>query len=151
MDFLLYLAFSLATRFHLSRALQEVAKTGRLPVVNFAAGGIATPADAALMMQLGVDGEAPGVSVVFSYAAVYFFGGGVVLCAVFLFFFYVPHEFSFFVKARFSLVLTLYHSSLTFVCFSFAPHEFRVSLTIAYCCWKEELVGRCPKAGGDVM
>jgi len=34
----------------------EVAKTGRLPVVNFAAGGIATPADAALMMQLGVDG-----------------------------------------------------------------------------------------------
>ncbi len=36
--------------------LQEVAKTGRLPVVNFAAGGIATPADAALMMQLGVDG-----------------------------------------------------------------------------------------------
>ena len=29
---------------------------GRLPVVNFAAGGIATPADAALMMQLGVDG-----------------------------------------------------------------------------------------------
>ena len=30
--------------------------TGRLPVVNFAAGGIATPADAALMMQLGVDG-----------------------------------------------------------------------------------------------
>ena len=41
----------------LERALQEVAKTGRLPVVNFAAGGIATPADAALMMQLGVDGE----------------------------------------------------------------------------------------------
>ncbi len=34
----------------------EVATTGRLPVVNFAAGGIATPADAALMMQLGVDG-----------------------------------------------------------------------------------------------
>ncbi|MFB3819961.1 MAG: pyridoxal 5'-phosphate synthase lyase subunit PdxS [Candidatus Methylomirabilales bacterium] len=34
----------------------EVAKGGRLPVVNFAAGGIATPADAALMMQLGVDG-----------------------------------------------------------------------------------------------
>jgi len=34
----------------------EVAKTGRLPVVNFAAGGIASPADAALMMQLGVDG-----------------------------------------------------------------------------------------------
>jgi pyridoxal 5'-phosphate synthase pdxS subunit len=34
----------------------EVARTGRLPVVNFAAGGIATPADAALMMQIGVDG-----------------------------------------------------------------------------------------------
>jgi len=33
-----------------------VAAAGRLPVVNFAAGGIATPADAALMMQLGVDG-----------------------------------------------------------------------------------------------
>ncbi|HHV61244.1 MAG TPA: pyridoxal 5'-phosphate synthase lyase subunit PdxS [Firmicutes bacterium] len=36
--------------------LVEVARTGRLPVVNFAAGGIATPADAALMMQLGADG-----------------------------------------------------------------------------------------------
>jgi len=35
---------------------QEVAETGKLPVVNFAAGGIATPADAALMMQLGMDG-----------------------------------------------------------------------------------------------
>lgn len=34
----------------------EVAELGRLPVVNFAAGGIATPADAALMMQLGCDG-----------------------------------------------------------------------------------------------
>jgi pyridoxal 5'-phosphate synthase pdxS subunit len=34
----------------------EIARTGKLPVVNFAAGGIATPADAALMMQLGVDG-----------------------------------------------------------------------------------------------
>ncbi len=34
----------------------ETARLGRLPVVNFAAGGIATPADAALMMQLGVDG-----------------------------------------------------------------------------------------------
>ena len=33
-----------------------VAEQGRLPLVNFAAGGIATPADAALMMQLGVDG-----------------------------------------------------------------------------------------------
>ncbi len=36
--------------------VRQVAETGRLPVVNFAAGGIATPADAALMMQLGVDG-----------------------------------------------------------------------------------------------
>jgi pyridoxal 5'-phosphate synthase pdxS subunit len=36
--------------------VKEVAETGTLPVVNFAAGGIATPADAALMMQLGVDG-----------------------------------------------------------------------------------------------
>jgi pyridoxal 5'-phosphate synthase pdxS subunit len=36
--------------------VKEVADTGTLPVVNFAAGGIATPADAALMMQLGVDG-----------------------------------------------------------------------------------------------
>ncbi len=36
--------------------LKETAELGRMPVVNFAAGGIATPADAALMMQLGVDG-----------------------------------------------------------------------------------------------
>ena len=36
--------------------LAEVAKEGRLPVVNFAAGGIATPADAALLMHLGSDG-----------------------------------------------------------------------------------------------
>jgi len=36
--------------------LIEVHKTGRLPVVNFAAGGVATPADAALMMQLGAEG-----------------------------------------------------------------------------------------------
>jgi pyridoxal 5'-phosphate synthase pdxS subunit len=34
----------------------EVARLGELPVVNFSAGGIATPADAALMMQLGADG-----------------------------------------------------------------------------------------------
>ncbi|TKJ28218.1 MAG: pyridoxal 5'-phosphate synthase lyase subunit PdxS [Chloroflexi bacterium B3_Chlor] len=34
----------------------ETAQLGRLPVVNFAAGGIATPADAAMMMQLGLDG-----------------------------------------------------------------------------------------------
>lgn len=36
--------------------IKEVKELGRLPVVNFAAGGIATPADASLMMQLGVDG-----------------------------------------------------------------------------------------------
>ncbi|KIW70827.1 pyridoxine biosynthesis protein pyroA [Phialophora macrospora] len=36
--------------------LRQTAELGRLPVVNFAAGGIATPADAALMMQLGCDG-----------------------------------------------------------------------------------------------
>lgn len=36
--------------------LKEIRKTGKLPVVNFAAGGIATPADAALMMELGADG-----------------------------------------------------------------------------------------------
>jgi pyridoxal 5'-phosphate synthase pdxS subunit len=36
--------------------VKEIHDTGKLPVVNFAAGGVATPADAALMMQLGVDG-----------------------------------------------------------------------------------------------
>jgi pyridoxal 5'-phosphate synthase pdxS subunit len=36
--------------------LLEIKKLGRLPVVNFAAGGVATPADAALMMELGADG-----------------------------------------------------------------------------------------------
>lgn len=36
--------------------LQQTAELGRLPVVNFAAGGVATPADAAMMMQLGCDG-----------------------------------------------------------------------------------------------
>jgi pyridoxal 5'-phosphate synthase pdxS subunit len=36
--------------------VRQVAEAGRLPVVNFAAGGIATPADAALLMQLGVEG-----------------------------------------------------------------------------------------------
>ena len=40
--------------------LIETRALGRLPVVNFAAGGIATPADAALMMQLGVDGDFVG-------------------------------------------------------------------------------------------
>jgi pyridoxal 5'-phosphate synthase pdxS subunit len=36
--------------------VKEVAETGKLPVVLFTAGGVATPADAALMMQLGADG-----------------------------------------------------------------------------------------------
>jgi len=36
--------------------VEEIHKTGKLPVVNFAAGGVATPADAALMMQLDADG-----------------------------------------------------------------------------------------------
>jgi pyridoxal 5'-phosphate synthase pdxS subunit len=36
--------------------VKQTAELGRLPVVNFAAGGVATPADAALMMQLGLDG-----------------------------------------------------------------------------------------------
>ena len=36
--------------------VKQTAEKGRLPVVNFAAGGVATPADAALMMQLGMDG-----------------------------------------------------------------------------------------------
>ncbi len=36
--------------------VKEIHETGKLPVVNFAAGGVSTPADAALMMQLGVDG-----------------------------------------------------------------------------------------------
>lgn len=47
----------LAKRYRVSpELLVTTAKLGRLPVVNFAAGGIATPADAALCMQLGVDG-----------------------------------------------------------------------------------------------
>src|SRR5437899_2981540 len=40
--------------------VRQVGATGMLPVVNFAAGGIATPADAALMMQLGADGNFVG-------------------------------------------------------------------------------------------
>jgi pyridoxal 5'-phosphate synthase pdxS subunit len=36
--------------------VKEIHETGKLPVVNFAAGGIATPSDAALMMQIGVEG-----------------------------------------------------------------------------------------------
>ena len=43
--------------------VKEIAQTGKLPLVNFAAGGIATPADAALMMSLGVDGVFVGSGV----------------------------------------------------------------------------------------
>jgi pyridoxal 5'-phosphate synthase pdxS subunit len=43
--------------------VKDVRRTGRLPVVNFAAGGVATPADAALMMQLGADGVFVGSGV----------------------------------------------------------------------------------------
>ena len=43
--------------------VREVKELGRLPVVNFAAGGVATPADAALMMQLGSDGVFVGSGV----------------------------------------------------------------------------------------
>ncbi|KAN0128467.1 vitamin B6 biosynthesis protein [Lactarius tabidus] len=49
--------------FHL---LKEAARLKRLPVVNFAAGGIATPADAALMMQLGCDGVFVGSGIFLS-------------------------------------------------------------------------------------
>lgn len=52
-DQLMSAARDLAAPFDL---VQEVAGSGKLPVVNFAAGGIATPADAAMMMQLGCDG-----------------------------------------------------------------------------------------------
>ncbi len=52
-DELMTAAKELAAPFELVR---EVARTGALPVVNFSAGGLATPADAALMMQLGADG-----------------------------------------------------------------------------------------------
>jgi len=49
--------FSYAKELQVSyELLKEVKDLGKLPVVNFAAGGIATPADAALMMQLGMDG-----------------------------------------------------------------------------------------------
>jgi len=43
--------------------IAEIHQTGKLPVVNFAAGGVATPADAALMMQLGADGVFVGSGV----------------------------------------------------------------------------------------
>lgn len=46
--------------------VEQVVTEGRLPVVNFAAGGVATPADAALMMQLGVDGVFVGSGIFMS-------------------------------------------------------------------------------------
>lgn len=52
-DELMTEAKSLGAPFEL---LREIKRLGRLPVVNFAAGGVATPADAALMMELGADG-----------------------------------------------------------------------------------------------
>ncbi len=58
--------------------LVEVAEAGRLPVVNFAAGGIATPADAALMMQLGADGVFVG-SGIFKSAEPAAYGRAIVL------------------------------------------------------------------------
>lgn len=52
-DELFETAKNMAVPYELARSVSE---SGRLPVVNFAAGGIATPADAALMMQLGAEG-----------------------------------------------------------------------------------------------
>ena len=49
--------------------VRYVHENGKLPVVNFAAGGVATPADAALMMQLGVDGVFVGSGIFKSAAA----------------------------------------------------------------------------------
>ncbi|HZD42468.1 MAG TPA: pyridoxal 5'-phosphate synthase lyase subunit PdxS, partial [Methanomicrobiales archaeon] len=49
-----------------SPLVAECAKLGRLPVVNFSAGGIATPSDAALMMQLGADGVFVGSGIFLS-------------------------------------------------------------------------------------
>jgi len=46
--------------------VQQVAEEGKLPVVNFAAGGVATPADAAMMMQLGLDGVFVGSGIFMS-------------------------------------------------------------------------------------
>ena len=54
-------AKDLSAPYHL---LKETARLKRLPVVSFAAGGVATPADAALMMQLGCDGGEFGFGVV---------------------------------------------------------------------------------------
>lgn len=46
--------------------VEECARLGRLPTVNFSAGGIATPADAALMMQMGADGVFVGSGIFLS-------------------------------------------------------------------------------------
>ncbi len=59
-DELMALAKEIGAPFEL---VTEIHKTGKLPVVNFAAGGVATPADAALMMQLGADGVFVGSGV----------------------------------------------------------------------------------------
>ena len=55
MVFVICLQVLVLLYFHTALILQ-IHETGKLPVVNFAAGGIATPADAALMMQIGVEG-----------------------------------------------------------------------------------------------
>lgn len=53
-----------AHEYRVPRALvEEVAKSGAFPVVNFAAGGVATPADAAMCMQLGCDGVFVGLGI----------------------------------------------------------------------------------------
>jgi pyridoxal 5'-phosphate synthase pdxS subunit len=59
-DELMAEAKALGAPYELVRDTREL---GRLPVVNFAAGGVATPADAALMMQLGADGVFVGSGV----------------------------------------------------------------------------------------
>ena len=51
--------------------VKKVRDTGKLPVVNFAAGGLATPADAALMMQLGVDGVFVGSGIFFEISVLF--------------------------------------------------------------------------------
>jgi pyridoxal 5'-phosphate synthase pdxS subunit len=62
-DELYVLAKELQAPYHL---LKETARLKRLPVVSFAAGGVATPADAALMMQLGCDGVFVGSGIFLS-------------------------------------------------------------------------------------
>ena len=62
-DELYHFAKELAVPYHL---LKETARLKRLPVVSFAAGGVATPADAAMMMQLGCDGVFVGSGIFLS-------------------------------------------------------------------------------------